>query len=81
MVLAAVASLCSIASPLHNLNLCTSVIRRAAAAGARVVWLPEASDFIADAKDVSALARPLLESAFVDGIQVGLERRLLVWRG
>lgn len=73
MVLAAVTSLCSTASPLHNLGLCTSAIRRAAAAGARVVWLPEASDFIAEAKDVPGLARPLVDSSFVTGIQVRRE--------
>lgn len=66
-MLAAVAQLCSRSNVAHNLQLCRSVIARAAASGARLIWLPEASDFIASAEDVPRLSRPLDDSDFVDG--------------
>lgn len=69
MVLAAVGQLCSKAVVEANLAQCRSIVRRAAAAGAKLVMLPEASDFIADAASVMKLTRPLGESPFVDGIK------------
>ncbi|KAL8276155.1 hypothetical protein RQP46_011449 [Phenoliferia psychrophenolica] len=69
MVLAAVGQLCSKAVVETNMALCSSIIRRAASAGAKLVWLPEASDFIADAASVPKLARPLGDSAFLDGLK------------
>ncbi|KAK4702631.1 hypothetical protein P7C70_g3592, partial [Phenoliferia sp. Uapishka_3] len=61
MVLAAVAQLCSKQNVLANLALCH--------AGAKLIWLPEASDFIADAASVPKLAQPLASSSFVSGIK------------
>lgn len=74
MVLAAVVQLCSTACPVRNLSLAQSVIARAAAAGAKLVWLPEASDFIAPAADVPSLSEPLVSSYFLQGIQEAAER-------
>ncbi|SGY35350.1 BQ5605_C002g01757 [Microbotryum silenes-dioicae] len=68
-MLAAVAQICSLPSLTHNVALCRSVIRRAAQAGAHLVWLPEASDFIACAADVPCLSRPLDQSVFIDGVK------------
>lgn len=47
MVLVAAAQICSTSSILKNLELCCTVISRASKAGARAIFLPEASDFIA----------------------------------
>ncbi|GAA6002820.1 hypothetical protein JCM10207_007698 [Rhodosporidiobolus poonsookiae] len=69
MVLAAVGQLCSTANVAHNTRLCSSIIRRAASAGAQLVYLPEASDFIADKKDVPRLAQPLQGGAFVEAMR------------
>jgi predicted amidohydrolase len=74
MVLAAVVQLCSTACPVRNLSLAQSVIARAAAAGAKLVWLPEASDFIAPAADVPSLSEPLVSSYFLKGIREAAER-------
>ena len=51
MVLAAVGQICSRNNVASNLRICQSVIRRASAVGARLICLPEASDYIAPAKD------------------------------
>jgi predicted amidohydrolase len=42
-ILAAVGQLCSTANIARNTRLCTSIIRRAAAAQAQLVYLPEAT--------------------------------------
>lgn len=52
-----------------NLALCTSLIKRAASAGAKLVLLPEASDFIAPQPQVASLSAPLDDSPFVSGIK------------
>ncbi|SCV68379.1 BQ2448_500 [Microbotryum intermedium] len=69
-MLAAVAQICSLPSLTHNVALCRSVIRRAAQAGAQLIWLPEASDFIASAAEVTSLSRPLDKSEFIDGVKL-----------
>ncbi|SCZ90270.1 BZ3500_MvSof-1268-A1-R1_Chr1-3g01883 [Microbotryum saponariae] len=80
-MLAAVAQICSLPSLTHNVALCRSVIRRAAQAGADLVWLPEASDFIASAADVPGLSRPLDQSVFIDGVKVSRKGVLHCYSG
>ncbi|KAI5480018.1 putative NIT2-nitrilase [Pseudohyphozyma bogoriensis] len=80
MVLAAVTQIYSRASVTSNLLACQSVIQRAAASKARIVFLPEASDFIAPPNEVAALSRPFGRSEFVEGIKESA-RREGVWVG
>lgn len=68
MPLAAVAQLCSRSNVAHNLTKCCDLIARAGRSGAQLLWLPEASDFIAGPADVGRLSRPLHDSDFVRGI-------------
>ncbi|CEQ38675.1 SPOSA6832_00113 [Sporobolomyces salmonicolor] len=69
-MLAAVVQMCSTSNVAHNARLACSVIRRAAAASASLVYLPEAADFIcAEAKDVSRLSVALDESEFVRAVR------------
>lgn len=63
-----------------NLAACASVIRRAAAAGAKLVVLPEAADFIAPQAEVFKLSTPLDASPFVDGMKAAA-RKGEVWVG
>lgn len=65
-MLVAVAQICSTPSVARNLKLCKGIIERAASKGAKLVYLPEASDFIAPSVDVLALSS---DSVFVDGIR------------
>ncbi|PWN94667.1 putative NIT2-nitrilase [Tilletiopsis washingtonensis] len=65
MPLAAVAQLTSSASIAANLSAAQSLLKRAASAGARAVFLPEACDFIAPAADVPALAASAEARSFV----------------
>ncbi|KAJ5631307.1 Carbon-nitrogen hydrolase [Penicillium longicatenatum] len=53
MVLAAVGQLCATASITSNLAQCQNLIQKTAAAGAKVLFLPEASDYIASSADES----------------------------
>ncbi|CAK7202285.1 Carbon-nitrogen hydrolase [Sporothrix eucalyptigena] len=70
MAIAAIGQICSTASVAHNLEQCVSLVRRAAAAGAKVLFLPEASDYIASSPEQAlALAQPVDESPFVLGLQ------------
>jgi len=64
-MLAAVGQLCSTNNVARNTALCVSLIRRAAAARCAILYLPEAADFIADAKEVPKLSEPLDTSEFV----------------
>ncbi|NXB87944.1 NIT1 amidase, partial [Vidua chalybeata] len=58
--LVAVAQVTSTADKEHNWRQCSALVRRAAAAGARAVFLPEGFDFIGDGPQHSlALAEPL----------------------
>ncbi|KAE8269006.1 hypothetical protein A4X09_0g3330 [Tilletia walkeri] len=68
MPLAAVAQLCSSGVIAENLAASRSIIQRAARAGAKAVFLPEATDFIAPSTSVAALTRSSENAAFVDGI-------------
>ncbi|KAL8312921.1 hypothetical protein RB593_007246 [Gaeumannomyces tritici] len=49
----------------HNLQQCVQLVKEASAAGAKVLFLPEASDYIAENREQSlALARPESSSPF-----------------
>lgn len=65
----AIAQIRSTASLTHNLAQCTELVRRAAAAGASALFLPEASDYIASNPAQSlSLAQPTSTSPFVQGL-------------
>lgn len=70
MVLVAVAQICSSGNILRNLEICRNVIHNAAKAGAKCIFLPEASDFIAmNATESIALTHTKDCSEFVDGVR------------
>ncbi|KAM3074100.1 Carbon-nitrogen hydrolase [Clarireedia jacksonii] len=70
MTLAAIGQLCSTASMTHNLSLCQTLIKKASAAGAKALFLPEATDYIASSPSESiSLAQPMHSSPFVLGIR------------
>jgi deaminated glutathione amidase len=67
-MLAAVGQLCSTSNIASNLNAARSIIQRASSAGAKAVFLPEATDFIAQATHVAELTRSAENKSFVKGI-------------
>ncbi|RAL17228.1 carbon-nitrogen hydrolase family protein [Aspergillus homomorphus CBS 101889] len=70
MVLAAVGQLCSTASLAANLAQCRTLVRKAAAAGAKALFLPEASDYIGSSPaETISLARSVQDNEFVLGLQ------------
>ncbi|KAI9901770.1 hypothetical protein N3K66_003587 [Trichothecium roseum] len=70
MAIAAVGQICSTASRRTNLDQCLKLVEKAAKGGAKILFLPEASDYIAsDAKESLALAEPQQTSPFVKGLQ------------
>ncbi|CAG8982717.1 hypothetical protein HYALB_00000998 [Hymenoscyphus albidus] len=70
MVKAAVGQICSTSSMSHNLSICKYLAGKAVEDGAKVLFLPEASDYIANNPTESlALARPMDSSPFVLGIR------------
>ncbi|KAG5930471.1 hypothetical protein E4U42_001043 [Claviceps africana] len=69
MAIAAVGQICSTASMKTNLEQCVRLVARAAAGGAKVLFLPEASDYIAPtASESLRLAQPQSTSPFVRGL-------------
>ncbi|CAI6334229.1 unnamed protein product [Periconia digitata] len=80
MPLAAIGQIRSTASVSHNLKLCQNLVRKAAAAGADALFLPEASDYIASSPQQSlSLCQPLRTSSFVLGLQdAAKEHRIAV---
>lgn len=53
-----------------NLEAVSGIITGAAKAGAKLIFLPEASDFIANHADESAaLTKPLAQNEFVQGVR------------
>ncbi|KAI8070740.1 nitrilase [Gongronella butleri] len=67
MLKAAVAQFCATSTVATNTQTCKRLIRRAADQGAKVVFLPEASDFIAESKEQAlALAK---DDAFLRGVR------------
>ncbi|OGE48215.1 hypothetical protein PENARI_c031G12165 [Penicillium arizonense] len=78
MVLAAVGQLCSTANITSNLAQCQVLIQKAAAAGAKVLFLPEASDYIASSPEQSySLAKSRECADFVSALQKDAERQNL----
>ncbi|CAG7939175.1 unnamed protein product [Penicillium salamii] len=70
MVLAAVGQICSTASITANLAQCRLLVQKAAAAGAKVLFLPEAADYIASSADQSySLAQSKERESFVSTLQ------------
>lgn len=54
----------------HNLEQCVKLVGQAAAAGAKILFLPEASDYISTSGAESiALAKPVATSPFVTGLR------------
>jgi predicted amidohydrolase len=79
-MLVAVGQLCSTPFIQRNLVTCKRLIERAAKAGAKLVYLPEASDFIAPTSGVISLTYPLQSNPFVDGIKEQAKQSA-VWVG
>ncbi|KAF6844974.1 carbon-nitrogen hydrolase [Colletotrichum musicola] len=70
MAIAAVGQICSTASLTHNLEQCVKLVAKAAVGGAKVLFLPEAADYIASSPQESlSLAEPQSTSPFVLGLQ------------
>ncbi|KAG8160380.1 hypothetical protein KVR01_009916 [Diaporthe batatas] len=70
MAIAAIGQICSTPDLSHNLDQCLKLIKEAAQAGAKAIFFPEASDYIASSPQESlSLARPESESPFVLGLQ------------
>ncbi|KAI4117146.1 MAG: hypothetical protein LQ345_002552 [Seirophora villosa] len=70
MAIAAVGQLCSTASLTHNLTQCRVLVQKAVAAGAKALFLPEASDYIAPStSETISLVQPTSSSPFVLGLQ------------
>jgi deaminated glutathione amidase len=65
-----VGQICSTSSPRHNLNQCRTLVQQSVKAGVKVLFLPEASDYIARSPAESVqLAQTTEESEFVRGIR------------
>ncbi|KAL2162517.1 hypothetical protein VTH06DRAFT_7431 [Thermothelomyces fergusii] len=74
----AVGQLTSTASMAHNLSQCRILVQKAAQAGAKALFLPEASDYIASSPaETVALVRPVSKSEFVLGLQEEARREKL----
>ncbi|KAF5003555.1 hypothetical protein FDECE_9894 [Fusarium decemcellulare] len=70
MAIAAVGQICATASIKGNLEQCVRLVAKAARGGAKVLFLPEASDYIApDGQTSLRLAEPQSTSPFVKGLQ------------
>jgi predicted amidohydrolase len=65
-----VGQICSTADIHHNLSQCLLAARKASDSGAKALFLPEASDYIASsAAESVSLALPAASSPFVQGLQ------------
>ncbi|KAL6691112.1 carbon-nitrogen hydrolase [Trichoderma pleuroticola] len=70
MAIAAIGQICSTGSITANLNQCVRLVAKAALGGAQVLFLPEASDYIAvNARASLDLAVPQASSPFVQGLR------------
>lgn len=74
MVLAAVGQFCATANLAQNAAIISDLIQQASKIGAKVLFLPEASDYIAPSAEASvSLAKPIEQSeVFLNGILKGL---------
>ncbi|KAK1840135.1 carbon-nitrogen hydrolase, partial [Colletotrichum chrysophilum] len=78
MAIAAVGQICSTASLAHNLEQCVKLVAKAAVGGAKVLFLPEAADYIASSPQESlSLAQPESTSPFVLGLQEAAKKHSL----
>ncbi|KAK3305198.1 carbon-nitrogen hydrolase [Chaetomium strumarium] len=78
MARVAVGQLTSTASMAHNLAQCRLLIKKASQAGARALFLPEASDYIAGSgEETVRLVKPVHESEFVLGLREEARRERL----
>ncbi|KAJ5010072.1 hypothetical protein K4K57_007724 [Colletotrichum sp. SAR 10_99] len=78
MAIAAVGQICSTASLAHNLEQCVELVAKAAVGGAKVLFLPEAADYIASSPQESlSLAQPESTSPFVLGLQEATKKHSL----
>lgn len=69
-MLAAIGQLCSTSNVSHNCKIACDLIRRAAKAKASILFLPEATDFIAPREQVPALSQPLDQpGGFVEALR------------
>ncbi|KAF7311984.1 Nitrilase-like protein [Mycena indigotica] len=70
MVLVAVGQICSTNSVAHNISISMQVVRDAAAAGAKAVFLPEASDYISLTNhEAYLLAEPLSTHTYTSALR------------
>ncbi|KAJ2024981.1 Carbon-nitrogen hydrolase [Coemansia sp. S85] len=69
--LAAVAQFCAQADPQRNLQICVDLITTASRRGARMVFLPESSDFILETRAAQSMAQHAqgLDGSFMKEIQ------------
>lgn len=78
MPLAACGQFCATNALAANLAACQILLRKAAAAGAKALFLPEASDYISTSPaETLALCVPASESVFVLGLQEEAKRLAL----
>ncbi|KAL8672901.1 MAG: hypothetical protein Q9168_002655 [Polycauliona sp. 1 TL-2023] len=78
MAIVAVGQLCSTNSIARNLSQCHLLVKKAVAAGAKALFLPEASDYIAsNASETISLAQPASSSPFVLGLQASAREHRL----
>ncbi|UNI20165.1 Beta-ureidopropionase [Purpureocillium takamizusanense] len=74
-VLAAVGQICATGSLKANLDQCVRLVNKAAIGGAKILFLPEASDYIApDAQTSLELAVPQSTSPFVLGLRAAAKQ-------
>ncbi|KAK0750873.1 carbon-nitrogen hydrolase [Schizothecium vesticola] len=74
----AVGQLTSTSNLLHNLSQCQTLVTKAVAAGAKALFLPEATDYIAHSPSESlSLVQPVTTSPFVLGLQAAARRARL----
>ncbi|KAH7367215.1 carbon-nitrogen hydrolase [Plectosphaerella cucumerina] len=78
MAIAAIGQICSTSSLAHNLEQCVRLVAKAAVGGAKVLFLPEAADYIASSPQESlSLAQPQAVSPFVVGLQEAARKHSL----
>jgi predicted amidohydrolase len=69
-MLAAVGQLCSTSNVARNIKIACDLVSRAAQSNAKVLFLPEATDFIAPREQVKELSQPLDEpGGFVEALR------------
>ncbi|KAK4168413.1 carbon-nitrogen hydrolase [Cladorrhinum sp. PSN259] len=70
MAIIAVGQLTSAASMAHNLRQCQVLVKKAVQAGAKALFLPEATDYIGSSpEETVSLVKPVTTSEFVLGLQ------------